>query len=387
MRPALTVSLALLVAVAALLMSGVLSVHVNVDVAPPRLSPAGAATTFWQEKPPVKLPPGTAVWVELARAAKPSVVNVSTTQRGARGAIPEEFFKRFFDRDRPFRERKSLGSGFIASPDGYVVTNNHVVSDAAEVMVRLVDQREFKARVVGTDPKTDIALLKIEAKDLTAIAFGDSDRAEVGEPVMAIGNPFGLDHSVTTGIVSAKERFIGSGPYDDFIQTDAAVNPGNSGGPLVDVRGAVIGINTAIFSQGGGWAGIGFATPVNLAKEVLPQLRERGKVTRGYLGIATTPVSPEVEKDAKLTSRDGALVAEVQPHSPAEKAALKAGDVIVHFQGKDIRQPQDLSRRVAATPPGTVVKREVVSPSGKRTVQATLGELKDQAPPAPPRGR
>jgi serine protease Do len=384
MRPALSLTLLLLVAVVALMLSGVLSVHVNVDVTPPRPAPAGATTTFWPEKPPGALPPGTRLWVELARAAKPSVVNVSTTQRGARSAVPDEFFKRFFERERPQRERKSLGSGFIASADGYVVTNNHVVSDAAEVMVRLVDQREFKARVVGTDPKTDIALLKIETTGLTPIAFGDSDRAEVGEPVMAIGNPFGLDHSVTTGIVSAKERFIGSGPYDDFIQTDAAVNPGNSGGPLVDVRGSVIGNNTAIFSQGGGWAGIGFATPVNLAKEILPHLRERGKVTRGFLGIATTPVSPDVERQVKLASREGAVVAEVQPRSPAEKAALKTGDVIVHFQGHDIRQPQDLSRRVAATPPGTAVKLEVVSATGRRTVEAILGELKDEAPAAPP---
>jgi serine protease Do len=253
--------------------------------------------------------------------------------------------------------------------------------------VRLVDQREFKARVVGTDPKTDIALIKIDAGNLTPIAFGDSDKAEVGEPVMAIGNPFGLDHSVTTGIVSAKERYIGSGPYDDFIQTDAAVNPGNSGGPLVDVRGAVIGINTAIFSQSGGWAGIGFATPVNLAKEVLPQLRERGKVTRGYLGIATTPVSPEVAREAKLPSREGALVAEVQPRSPADKATIKPGDIILRYQEHDVRQPQDLSRRVAATPPGTAVKIDVANPAGKRTVEATLGELKDEPPTAPSRGR
>ena len=386
MRPVVTVVLGILLVLVALFATGVLSVNVNFHVGAPRTAPVAAAP-FWQEKPAGPLPPGAALWVELARAAKPSVVNVSTTQRNVRGAAPEEFFRRFFERDRPSRERKSLGSGFIASADGYVVTNNHVVSEAAEVMVRLVDQREFRARVVGTDPRTDIALLKIEAGNLTAIAFGDSDKAEVGEPVMAIGNPFGLDHSVTTGIVSAKERYIGSGPYDDFIQTDAAVNPGNSGGPLVDVRGAVIGINTAIFSQSGGWAGIGFATPVNLAKEILPHLRERGKVTRGYLGIATTPVPPEVANEAKLPSRDGVLVAEVQPRSPAEKANLKSGDVILRYQGHDIRQPQDLSRRVAATPPGTAVKIDVVSPAGKRTVEATLDELKDEPPTAPPRGR
>jgi serine protease Do len=386
MRSALTLALGALLVVVALFATGILSVNVHVNVGAPRTSPVTAAA-FWQEKPGGALPPGTSVWVELSRTTKPSVVNVSTTQRDARGAIPEEFFRRFFERDRPFRERKSLGSGFIASADGYVVTNNHVVSDATEVMVRLVDQREFKARVVGTDPKTDIALIKIDAGNLTPIAFGDSDKAEVGEPVMAIGNPFGLDHSVTTGIVSAKERYIGSGPYDDFIQTDAAVNPGNSGGPLVDARGAVIGINTAIFSQSGGWAGIGFATPVNLAKDVLPQLRERGKVTRGYLGIATTPVSPEIAREVKLDTREGALVAEVQPRSPAEKAGLKPGDVIARFQGNEIHQPRDLSRRVASTPPETRVKLEVVSSAGKRTVEATLGELKDEPPTTPTRGR
>ena len=384
MRAAVTVLVVFLVVVGALLVSGVLNVNVNVDVRPPR--PAGAAA-FWQDQPAGKLPPGTEVWVELSRAAKPSVVNVSTTQRGARSPIPEEFFRRFRERDRPFRERRSLGSGFIASTDGYVVTNNHVVSEAAEVVVRLVDLREFRARVVGTDPKTDIALLKIDAPNLRAIPFGDSDRAEVGEPVMAIGNPFGLDHSITTGIVSAKERFIGAGPYDEFIQTDAAVNPGNSGGPLVDVRGAVIGINTAIFSQSGGWAGIGFATPVNLAKEILPQLRERGKVTRGYLGVATGPVSPAVEQEASLKSRDGALVVEVEPGSPADKTGLKPGDVIVRFQDQQIRQPQDLSRRVASTPPGTEAKLDVVRRDGQRSMVATLGELKDEPPTVPSRGR
>ncbi len=384
-RSLVLVALLLTVATAAaLLATGVVSLRVNVDVNAPHPPTAGAATTFWQEKAPGQLPAGMGIWVDLARATKPAVVNVSTTQRGPSGPLAEEFFRRFFDRERPFRERRSLGSGFVAAPDGLVVTNFHVVRDASEVVVRLVDQREFRARIVGVDAKTDIALLKIEARSLTVIPFGDSDKLEVGEPVMAIGNPFGLDQTVTTGIVSAKERFIGSGPYDDFIQTDAAVNPGNSGGPLIDARGAVIGINTAIFSQSGGWAGIGFSTPVNLAKEILPQLRERGRVTRGFLGIATMPVPPEVEREAKLGSRDGALVAEVQPRSPAAQAGIKPGDVIVQYQGHEVHQPQDLSRRVAGTPPGTRAKLEVVSAGTKRTVEATLGELKDEAPAAPP---
>jgi serine protease Do len=374
-------------ALAGLFASGIVSVQITVNVPAP--GPAGAATTFWHEKAGGQLPAGTTLWVDLARTTKPAVVNVSTTQRGATGPLADEFFRRFFDRERPFRERRSLGSGFVASPDGYVVTNFHVVRDASEVVVRLVDQREFKARVVGTDPKTDLSLLKIDAKNLTVIPFGDSDKLEVGEPVMTIGNPFGLDQTVTTGIVSAKERFIGSGPYDDFIQTDAAVNPGNSGGPLIDARGAVIGINTAIFSQSGGWAGIGFATPVNLAKEILPQLREHGRVTRGFLGIATTSVSSENEKEAKVGARDGAVVAEVRPGSPAAQAGLKVGDVIVHYQGHEIHQPQDLSRRVAATPPGTKAKLDVVNAGARRTVEVTVGELKDERPTAPsaPKGR
>jgi serine protease Do len=331
MRRSLAVVLALLVIAGAVLASGLVNA--------PQPTPAGAATAFWLDKAPGRLPTNMGTWVELARVTKPAVVNVSTTQRGPGGPLADEFFRRFFDRERPGHERRSLGSGFVASPDGFVVTNFHVVRDASEVAVRLVDQREFRARVVGVDPKTDIALLKIEARGLTAIPFGDSDTLAVGEPIMAIGNPFGLEQTVTAGIVSAKERFIGSGPYDDFIQTDAAVNPGNSGGPLLDARGELVGINTAIFSQSGGWAGIGFATPVNLAKEILPQLRERGRVIRGFLGIATTPVSPEVEKAAKLASREGAVVAEVQPRSPAAQAGIKPGDVIVQFEGREIHHP------------------------------------------------
>src|SRR5262245_10813971 len=388
MRPVHAAGIAVALALAVLLVSGVVSVRVDVNLTSP--STAGAASNFWQEKVGGQLPAGTGLWVDLARATKPAVVNVSTTQRGPRSPVAEEFYRRFFERERPPRERRSLGSGFVVSGDGFVVTNLHVVRDAAEAGVRLVDQREFKARVVGADSKTDIALLKIEARNLITIPFGDSDKLEVGEPVMAIGNPFGLDQTVTTGIVSAKERFIGSGPYDDFIQTDAAVNPGNSGGPLIDARGAVVGINTAIFSQSGGWAGIGFATPVNLAKEVLPQLRERGRVTRGFLGIATTSVSSEVEKDAHLPSRDGALVAEVQPGSPAARAGLKPGDVIVRFQGVDIHHPQELSRRVAATAPGSNVTLEVVASGTRRTLEAAIGELRDEPPgpgPTSPRGR
>src|SRR5256885_6900632 len=281
-----------------LVASGVVRLRVN-------LEPAEwvSASPFWREQPgEAPLPPVLGIWVELARAVKPAVVNVSTTQRTQRPG-PEDFFRRFFEgpqRPQP-RGRQSLGSGFIVSADGYVGTNFHVVRGASEIVVQLPDHSEHRAKLVGGDPKTDIALLKIDATGLPTLPFGDSDRLQVGEPVMAVGNPFGLEQTVTTGIVSAKERFIGAGPYDDFIQTDASVNPGNSGGPLVDARGALIGINSAIFSQTGGWAGISFAIPVSLAKQVLPQLRERGKVVRGYLGIAAAPVTPEAARELKLS--------------------------------------------------------------------------------------
>ena len=361
---------------AGLYASGVMTVTVNFNL--PRLGgePA-AATGLWQERKPETLPEGLGLWVQLARAVRPAVVNVSTTQRTTRLPGGEDFFRRFFERDQP-RPRTALGSGFVISPDGHVVTNAHVIGNAAQIVVRFADHSEHAARLVGTDPKTDIALLKIEATGLTVIPFGDSDRVEVGEPVMAIGNPFGLDQTVTTGIVSAKERFIGSGPYDDFIQTDASVNPGNSGGPLVDSRGSLVGINTAIFSESGGSVGIGFAIPVNLAKQVLPQLRATGTVTRGYLGISVGPVSPDVAKALGLGARRGAVVAEVIPRSPAALAGLQRGDVIVGYQEAPVDTPHELTRRVAGTPPGTRVTLSVVTPDGPRSLSTTLVELKDR---------
>jgi serine protease Do len=317
--------------------------------------------------------------VELAKAVQPGVVNVSTTQRTPKTG-PEDFFRRFFEGPQPQeRGRQALGSGFIVSADGYVGTNYHVVKGASEIVVRLADHTEHRARLVGSDAKTDIALLKIEASSLPTLAFGDSDRLQVGEPVMAIGNPFGLDQTVTTGIVSAKERFIGAGPYDDFIQTDASINPGNSGGPLVDARGALVGINSAIFSQSGGSVGIGFAIPINIAKDVLPQLRERGSVVRGYLGVAVGPVPADVQRSLGLPPQKGALVAEVVPRSPAAQAGLAKGDVVTAFQNAPIQSPNELTRRVSGTPPGTQTALKVVrAGSGERTVSATLGRLRDE---------
>jgi serine protease Do len=365
---------------AALWATGVVTVKVN-----PPTTRSVSASPFWQEAGgEAPLPSALRIWVELARAARPAVVNVSTSQRAqARGPLSDEFFRRFFERgpgETP-RGRQSLGSGVIASGDGYIVTNFHVVRGADAIVVRLADQSEHRARLVGSDARTDLALLKIEGRGLPALPFGDSDRLEVGEPVMAIGNPFGLEQTVTTGIVSAKERFIGSGPYDDFIQTDASVNPGNSGGPLVDSRGTLVGINTAIFSQTGGSVGIGFAIPVNVAKDVLRQLGDRGTVVRGYLGVAVTPVTPETREAARLPDARGALVAEVVPGSAAASAGVKPGDVIVRFQGEDVADPRELTRRVAATPPGTTVKLEVARPGGTATLTAKVTRLEE--PPAP----
>jgi serine protease Do len=364
-----------LVLVAVLLVVGGV-VSVRIDIHPPGV--ARALAGFWTDARndgPLLAP--FAIWVELAKAARPAVVNVST--REARSNDPRaEFFRRFFEGERPGLPRSSLGSGFIVSADGYVVTNNHVVSGGGDIVVRLDRGSEHPAQVIGTDPATDLALLKIEGSGLPVLSLGNSDRLEVGEPVMAIGNPFGLDQTVTTGIVSAKERFIGSGPYDDFIQTDASVNPGNSGGPLIDSRGAVVGINTAIFSQSGGSVGIGFAIPINLAKAVLPQLRDRGAVVRGWLGVAIRPVTSQVAQDAGLPDQKGAVVEGVVEGSPAERAGMRKGDVIVAVGDQPVAAPPDLTRRIASTAPGTRVDLTVVRERQRVQVAVELGRLPDR---------
>ena len=349
---------------------------IRVDVHPP----SGAdAQPFWRDKPVTEtLPDGLRIWVEISRAVRPAVVNISTTEK-VKSPLGDDLFSRLFE-GQARRPRTALGSGFIVSADGYVVTNFHVVREAAQITVRTADQREHVAKMVGGDAKTDLALLKIDGGDLPTLPFGDSDRLEVGEPVMAIGNPFGLEQTVTTGIVSAKERFIGGGPYDDFIQTDASINPGNSGGPLVDARGALVGINSAIFSQTGGWAGISFAIPVSLARQVLPQLKERGRVVRGYLGVGVAPVTAETARDARAPAPRGAVVVEVASGSPAARAKLAPGDVITAFKGEEVNGPRDLTRRVAATPPGTSVSLRVTRDGQPRTVDVTLGELRDAEP-------
>jgi len=255
-----------------------------------------------------------------------------------------------------------------------------VIANAQKIMVKLSDRREFEAKVAGTDPKTDIAIIKIDAKDnLPTVKLGDSNRLEVGEWVMAVGNPFGLDNSVTSGIVSAKGRHLGAGPYDSFIQTDAPINPGNSGGPLVNLRGEVIGINLAIVSQTGGNIGIGFATPINLVKELLPQLQTKGTVTRGWIGIAITEVTPEVAKSVGQEKPHGALVAAVATGGPAERGGIKQGDIITEYDGQEIKEADDLPVMVANTPVDKQVRVKVVREKKELLLTATILELKEPA--------
>jgi serine protease Do len=350
---------------------------------------------FWTETRPTQIPIIQAPnFAELAEHLKPSVVNISTTQvvKGQRRTMPrlpfpspfgerdpfEEFFERFFGGENPQREmrRRSLGSGVIINREGYIVTNNHVVENASDIKVSLSDKEEFDAKVIGRDPKTDVALIKIEAKkDLPAAALGDSSKLRVGEWVMAIGNPFGLGHTVTTGIVSAKGRIIGAGAYDDFIQTDASINPGNSGGPLFNMNGEVIGINTAIVATG---QGIGFAIPVNIAKEILVSLREKGKVVRGWLGVQVQRITPELAKSFGLERERGALVADVMPDTPAQKAGIERGDVIVEFNGRKIGEMNDLPRVVASTPPNSDVPVKILRKGQEKIVQVKVAELKEE---------
>ena len=333
-------------------------------------------------------------FVALAKRMQPLVVNISTTQvsegrGGQEFGSPfgdddpfNDFWRRFFGGPAPRgpQRQRSLGSGFIIDSDGSILTNNHVVENAQKIVVKLLDdEQEYEAKLVGRDPKTDVAVIKVNAKkNLPAASLGDSDRLEVGEWVVAIGNPFGLDSTVTSGIVSAKGRHIGQGPYDNFIQTDASINPGNSGGPLINLRGEVIGINTAIFSRTGGDIGIGFAIPINLVKEVLPQLRGKGKVTRGFLGVLIQKVTPELAESLGMDKGRGALVANVSKDGPADKAGVKVGDVIVEFDGKEVKDSGDLPIIVARTGVDKRVRMKVLRDKKEITLTVTVGELKEE---------
>jgi len=334
-------------------------------------------------------------FAQLAKKASQSVVNISAVKviKGhGTFSLPfgpndpfRDFFEKFFGEEMPkdFRQR-SLGTGFIIDKEGYILTNNHVVEKTDEIKVILADGKEYTAEIVGRDPKTDLALIRIRPdKPLVPLPLGDSDRIEVGDWVVAIGNPFGLGHTVTAGIVSAKYRHIGAGPYENFIQTDASINPGNSGGPLLNTVGEVIGINTAIFSQSGGSIGIGFAIPINMAKDLLPQLK-KGKVVRGWLGVLIQAITPELKEKLGLEGEGGALVADITPGGPADTAGLKRGDVIITFDGKEIKEMRDLPYIVASTPVGKTVEVEVVRKGKKKTFQVKIGVLKgEEGVPAP----
>ena len=332
-------------------------------------------------------------FADLAEKLLPAVVNISTTQKitttGGERSLPpgmpfEEFFKEFEDRMRPegrprSRPAQSLGSGFIVNKAGYVVTNNHVIRDADEILIRMQDDTEFAATLVGTDPKTDIAVLKFDPRDVDVpvVTFGDSDKTRVGDWVVAIGNPFGLGGTVTAGIVSARGRDIGQGPYDDFIQTDAAINKGNSGGPLFNLDGEVIGVNTVIFSQSGGSVGIGFAVSSALADPVVEQLREFGRTRRGWLGVRIQEVTDEVAESLSLDGVRGALVAHVEEKGPAKAAGIRAGDVILKFNDRDVGSMRELPRIVAQTAVSEDVPVELWRGGKIVRVTANIGELEE----------
>jgi serine protease Do len=325
-------------------------------------APAALALALFTASPAFAAP-APETFAPLAEKVTPAVVNISSvhqTQGGMPGGLPfdipegspfEEFFRQFGGPNARPREVMGLGSGFIIDPDGYVVTNNHVIDEAAGIKVTLTDGAQYDAKVVGVDKQTDLALLKIEAnRKLPAVEWGDSDALKVGDWIMAVGNPFGLGGSVTAGIVSARSRDIQAGPFDDFIQVDASINQGNSGGPTFNLNGQVIGINTAIASPNGGSVGIGFAIPSNLARPIIEQLREKGTVERGWLGVQVQAVTPELASALGLDEPKGALVSDVIPDSPAAKASVKQGDVILGFDGRNVEEMRDLPRIVADTP-------------------------------------
>lgn len=327
-------------------------------------------------------------FADLVEVLKPSVVNISTTsvvkQRGFRDRQQrspfgqndplDEFFKRFFEgAPQQEFERQGLGSGFIINEDGYVVTNNHVVERATDISVILENGEKYEAKVIGRDPKTDVAVIKFEPKGkLQAVKFGDSEGLRIGDWVIAIGNPFGLGYTVTAGIVSAKGRSLGLGAYDDFIQTDASLNPGNSGGPLFNLRGEVVGVNTAIVAQG---QGIGFAIPINMAHFVIDHLKAEGKVVRGWLGVFVQKLTPELASSLGIDEDEGALVSDVTPGSPAEQAGIKRGDVITEYDGKKIDDVSDLTTLAAVTPPGTEVDIKLLQNGKPRDLKVKLSEF------------
>ena len=320
---------------------------------------------------------------EIVGAVSPAVVNISTTKVVKRepGAGPEDPFFDFlgpfhdFSLPKKWKER-SLGSGVIVSPDGYIITNNHVVEKSDEIKITLPDRRTFRGIIVGADPKTDIAILKIDASNLPTLKWGDSDTLQVGEFVLAIGSPYGLSNTVTMGIISAVGRAnVGIADYEDFIQTDAAINPGNSGGPLVNIKGELIGINTAIFSRTGGYQGIGFAVPCNMVRLIMEQLMQQGKVTRGWIGVTIQELTPELAHEFGLKKSKGALVSDVAKDSPAGKAGIKRGDVIIELNGKEIKDVSSLRNMVAQSKAGSEITLKMLRSGKELTVRVVIVEL------------
>ncbi len=346
--------------------------------------PAAAAEPFWKEGGSERpaTPPGGAPssFADLAERVSPAVVNIQTKKTlAASGRHPlEELFPPGFrfEIPRQYRDVPSLGTGFVISPDGFIATNNHVIEDVDKIVVHFLDGKKLEAEIVGHDPSTDVALIRVKPEqDLAFLPLGNSDGVRPGDWVLAVGNPFGLEHTVTAGIVSAKHREINQGTsrrFDDFLQTDAAINPGNSGGPLLNLSGEVIGINTAIRQDANT---IGFAIPINLAKTVLPQLRASGKVSRGWLGVMIQPVTDKVAERLELESKQGALVSGIDPEGPAAKAGVRVYDVIVAFDGKPVTTMEELPKLVASAPVGSKARLTVIRKGEEETLTVQLGEL------------
>jgi len=383
-----TISIALTGFVLGLLVAGYLFLHHAEQAAPAPVAPAGPAPSlssslYAEPSPEVRTNQD---FVTISEKVGPAVLRIDAEHREQRmsfgfpeGSPFDDFWNRFFDRPTPRQQQEvpvtAQGTGFFISPDGYILTNNHIVEKAVKVTVYSISGQEYQAKVIGTDPRTDIALIKIEAKNQPFVELGDSAQVKVGEWVLAIGNPLGMEHTVTAGIVSAKGRQLETGSYQDFIQTDAAINRGNSGGPLINMRAEVIGITSNILTPTGGNIGIGFAIPSNIAKRVVDQLKEKGRVVRGYLGIYPTGVTEGMVKQFKLSSRKGAVVASVEEGGPADKAGIKQYDVIVAINGQAVENETDLRFKIADVQPGQKATIKIIRDGKEMTLTATVEEL------------